>query len=401
MTHQSFRKRLVSPLIAGFALMGTSACCLIPGHTPKADTAASLTETETQLAVVTGSATYRERMMAPPGAVLTAVLQDTSRADAAAVDLAEWSVPLDGVSVPQRFTLAPETALDDRMTYTVRATIKGPDGALLWTTDTAHVVPGGTTGAFDIGELVMVKVAPYVPPAEDVPVLAGSEWTVDAMGMTGLVSGSEPTIAFSDDGKISGTTGCNRFFGGYTQAGAAVTFTGVGMTKMACLGDGLMEQEATFTGILNGEATASVNADGALTIRGAEGISFTALPAAPVAGADGAPDRSILEGGEWVVEDINRGGVIDNSRLTLTFGKDGRVSGHSGCNGFGGSFKSTKDTVEFGQMVGTLMACSAEAMMKQEGKYMAALKGTMNWSITADGALLLTGDEGRRILLRR
>ncbi len=396
MTQMSFRRRLVFPLAAGLALTGISGCCLIPGYGAQAAGAASLTEA--QLPVVTGTATYRERMMAPAGSVLTAVLQDTSRADAAAVDLASWSVPLDGVSVPQRFTLAPETALDARMTYTVRATIKGPDGDLLWTTDTAHRVPPGQTGPIDMGELVMVKVAPQVPPAEDVPVLAGTAWSVDAMGQTGLVSGSEPTIAFSKDGRISGTTGCNQFFGGYTQDGAALTFTGVGMTKMACMADGLMQQEATFVSILNGEAKASLDAGSKLTIMGAAGVGFVALPVL----ANAAPgDPALLRGAEWLVEDLNRMGVIDNSRLTLKFGEDGRVSGSTNCNSFGGTYSVDGSKMTLSPLAMTRKACAAEALANQEARYTGALSGELGWRFAEDGALVLTGDEDTRILLRR
>lgn len=68
--------------------------------------------------------------------------------------------------------------------------------------------------------------------APEVPALAGSEWVLDGLGGAGLVSGREPTLTFSADGRISGTTGCNRFFGGYTQDGASLTFFGTGMTEM-------------------------------------------------------------------------------------------------------------------------------------------------------------------------
>ena len=228
--------------------------------------------------------------------------------------------------------------------------------------------------------------------------LAGTRWRVEGIGGVAVVSGSEPEITFTDDGQINGTTGCNRFFGGYAQDGAAVTFSGTGMTKMACLGDGLMAQESAFASILSGAAKASVNGLGRLTVMGADGVGFVAVPALS---AKAALDPAVLLGAEWVVEDINRSGVIDNSRLTLVFGEDGRVSGSTNCNGLSGLYTADGGTITFTPLATTRRACLGEGLMMQERKYMSALGGEMAWTITADGALELTGDEGRRVLLRR
>ncbi len=504
------------------AAMGLSACCLVPGHKPEG---AALVQMEKAVNPrVTGAATYRERMMAPPGSELTVSLQDTSRADAAAVTLAEWKGSLDEAGVPVAFVLTPEAPLDARMTYTVRAVIRGPEGDLLWTTDTANRVTVGADGTADMGELVMVKVEPppdaepasplaggwivesvsgkavtgpnpptlnfgadgrvsgfggcnrfsggytksgvsldftgvvstmmacadndgnaresaigsvlrgaatfvidgdgkllltgengteiVAAPAPKTMALAGTEWSVFKMGSAGLFAGKEPAIAFSADGKVSGTTGCNRLFGSYTQSGAKLVIDGLGMTKMACLDGGLMQQETVFTSILRGESTVSVEApmtDGfpeKLVITGANGVSFTAAPIVPRAPPPRPmPDRTSLENGEWVVEDINRGGVIDNTRLTLAFGEDGRVSGSTNCNAFSGSFKSTSTKVFLSDIAVTERACLAEALQNQEAAYLAILNADpaegLAWSFTEDGALELVTAEGKRVLLRR
>jgi len=392
MTTPTLRRNFIFPLFSLAALTATSACCLIPGYEPMGAGPATLTEAS--MPVVTGTATYRERMMAPEGSTLKVVLQDTSRADAAAVNMAEWSGSLDDGGVPKAFTLRPEAPLDPRMTYTVRATISGPGGDLLWTTDTAHIVPVAVASAIDMGELVMVMVTPNASP--DLT-LAGTGWIVSGMGAAAVVSGSEPAINFTEDGRINGSTGCNRFFGAYTQDGAQLTFSGIGMTKMACSAEGVMAQEAAFASILSGEATASLDEAGKLTIMGAKGIGFVAEPAGGAAEAD----PGVLVGGEWVVEDINRGGVIDNSRLTLSFGEDGRVTGSTNCNTFAGGYTADGGKLAFTPLAMTRKACIGEALANQEQKYVAALTGEMDWQITGDGALELTGDEGRRVALRR
>lgn len=234
--------------------------------------------------------------------------------------------------------------------------------------------------------------------AATIPVLAGTDWTVHTMGGAGLVSGKEPTISFTQDGRINGSTGCNLFKGGYEQDGAKLSLTGAGATRMACMDDGVMAQESAFLAILGGAAEVTSGAGPSLTVLGANGVSFTALPSvpAPVAG-----DPAQLQGEVWIVEDINRGGVIDNSRLTLAFGADGKVSGSDNCNRFTGTYTADGSKLTLSPLTSTRRACIGEALADQARKYMDALGGELAWSFNSDGALLLTGADAARILLRR
>jgi uncharacterized membrane protein len=50
-----------------------------------------------------------------------------------------------------------------------------------------------------------------------------------------------------------------------------------------------------------------------------------------MSGCGGDP-AGLLQGETWVVEDIDGGGIIDRSRVTIEFGDDGRVSGMASCN---------------------------------------------------------------------
>lgn len=500
MSMMLFRKEILLPLFLAGAASGLTGCMTVP---------VAETSLEAASLVVTGSATYRERMAAPKGSVLKVELSDTSRADAPAISLADWSDSLDDGGVPKRFTLRVNDTLDPRMTYTLRATVKGPDGRLLWTTDTVHRL-SSVSGNVNAGELVMVKVAPQaateamiltgkewtiasiggketkgprplsirfdkegrasgfsgcnsfgggfretagkvtfspitstlmacideslgrqegalhealkgelavaaadggkvvltgadgtkvvMKPTAEAPKLAATSWLVETMGGTAIVAGHEPQISFSEDGQISGTTGCNRFFGAYAQTAAKVAFFGVGMTKMACLNDGVMAQEIAFSAILSGAADASIDAHGNLTIRGENGIAFTARPL-PAETPEGDP--AVLTGAAWRVEDINRGGIIDNSNLTLTFGENGTLTGSTHCNSLSGGYTATGTTITFTPIRTTLRACIAESLGNQEGKFIEALSGDMNWRQTPDGAIELTREFGHRVLLRR
>jgi len=109
------------------------------------------------MTVVNVTATYRERILLPPGHVLNVRVEDVSRADAPAEVLAEHSEPLNGRAPPYQATLGfPSSQIDPRHTYAVRAEIRDPAGALRFTTDTRH--PVLTNGAPASADITLVAV---------------------------------------------------------------------------------------------------------------------------------------------------------------------------------------------------------------------------------------------------
>ena len=128
-----------APLILPAALV-LAACAATPDMT-------------TGTTVVNVTATYRERIMLPPGHVLTVRVEDVSLADAPAKVLAETSESLTGAP-PYRVTLGlPTSQIDPRHTYAARAEIRDAAGALVFVTDTRHAIL--TNGAPASAEIVL------------------------------------------------------------------------------------------------------------------------------------------------------------------------------------------------------------------------------------------------------
>ncbi len=128
-----------TPLILPAALV-LAACAATPDVT-------------TGATVVNVTATYRERIMLPPGHVLTVRVEDVSLADAPAKILAETSKSLTGAP-PYRVTLGfPTSEIDPRHTYAARAEIRDAAGALVFVTDTRHAIL--TNGAPASAEIVL------------------------------------------------------------------------------------------------------------------------------------------------------------------------------------------------------------------------------------------------------
>lgn len=106
-----------------------------------------------------------------------------------------------------------------------------------------------------------------------------------------------------------------------------------------------------------------------------------------------------LEGGVWLVEDVNGGGVIDNARLDASFA-DGKLSGRAGCNRYNGGWKQDGATIDIGPLMSTRMAC-APALMMLEQKFLAVLEAATSVSFDATGAAFLKAPDGRLVKLRR
>ena len=93
-----------------------------------------------EVAQITGTVTYRERIALPPTAVVKLQLVDVSRADALAVVLGEQLIETAGRQVPFEFVIPYDPArIDERMSYAVQARIEA-GGRLLFINDQRYAV---------------------------------------------------------------------------------------------------------------------------------------------------------------------------------------------------------------------------------------------------------------------
>lgn len=193
-----------------------------------------------QPAVITGAATYRERIALRPGAVLEVELVDISRADAPAERIAQARIPVQG-QVPIRFELPFDPArIEQRNRYAVRA-------RLLYGAEFAfrsdRMFPVLTQGAGRDVEILLVRDRPAS--GGGAPGLVGPTWIAEDIGGRGATDRLQSSITFGADGRAHGSGGCNRFTGGYTLDGASLRFGAMAQTNMACV-EAAMEQEQRF-----------------------------------------------------------------------------------------------------------------------------------------------------------
>lgn len=147
-------KKIIYPL-AILALPLASAC------TTTAGTSTEAIDPMEDTVRVTGSAFYRERIALPGGSDMHVIVEDISLADAPAQVLAQQYIDLADKNVPVAFELdVPRRYLNDAVRTNLRIRLEGPNGELLFITDTIRpvkAVEGSAT--VDMGNVMLVKVA--------------------------------------------------------------------------------------------------------------------------------------------------------------------------------------------------------------------------------------------------
>jgi heat shock protein HslJ len=90
--------------------------------------------------------------------------------------------------------------------------------------------------------------------ATDQRVVTGTEWRLSSFGPAdgeaSLVAGTTVTLKFGEDGRASGSTGCNSYSGTYQVRGDNISFGRLISTRRACLDQKANQQEQRFLSAL-------------------------------------------------------------------------------------------------------------------------------------------------------
>jgi heat shock protein HslJ len=114
------------------------------------------------------------------------------------------------------------------------------------------------------------KILPPVPAP-----LVGTNWTLESFhsgdSVSSVIAGTTLTAVFSEDGRVSGSAGCNSYFAHYNSTGTSLSISGIGSTKMYCGAPGVMEQESTYLSRL-GQVTSFTIEGNHMSVSDAKGI---------------------------------------------------------------------------------------------------------------------------------
>ncbi|MFC1702394.1 META domain-containing protein [Pseudomonadota bacterium] len=193
--------------------------------------------------------------------------------------------------------------------------------------------------------------------------------------MDPVVEKSEPYLKIAD-GKATGNTGANNFFGGVKVEGTTLEFSTTGSTMMMGTPE-LMAQENQFLKLL-GETADFLIVGEELRLRNAEQkVLLVFVPRMEVA----------LISPQWKATGINngKGGVqslLAGTTVTAIFGEDRKVSGSSGCNKFSGTYERDGNSIKIGPLAGTRMMCAEPGgIMQQETQFLKALENASTFVV--------------------
>jgi heat shock protein HslJ len=203
------------------------------------------------------------------------------------------------------------------------------------------------------------------------PGLIGTAWLLTELNAQPVLDEPAVTATFSDDGQLSGSSGCNTYSTGYERSPDDNSMTvnpAIAATMMACP-EPIMQQEQAYL-IALGTTTAYRIEGDELTLLDSNGNAVAVFSAlVPVE----------LAGSSWRVLSYNNGkqavvSVIIDTEMTADFGTDGSLTGSSGCNNYMTTYQTNGENISIAPAASTRMACAEpEGIMEQETAYLAAL----------------------------
>src|ERR1700754_3060284 len=99
-------------------------------------------------------------------------------------------------------------------------------------------------------------------------------------------------------------------------------------------------------------------------------------------------DQRVLTGTEWRLVSFgpagNEASLVAGTTVTLKFGEDGRASGSTGCNSYGGTYQVRGDNVSFGRLISTKRACLDQNANQQEQRFLSALETANRFRLSSN-----------------
>jgi heat shock protein HslJ len=201
----------------------------------------------------------------PAGILATAVFADGTIAGSTGCNRYHAPCGVDGAAVeigPAAMTMMacdPERTEVERSFAGALASVRG------WS------LQGDELRLLDAGGRAVLRFRAAVAPA-----FIGTAWVADGInngrgGVASIVDGTVVTATFRDDGRVTGSGGCNRYFGPFERAGEAIRIGPLAGTRMACPEPpGTAEQETAFLAAMERATTWSIR-DDRLELRDAGG----------------------------------------------------------------------------------------------------------------------------------
>lgn len=404
-----------------------------------------------QQLTISGKISYRERIALPKHSKLIIKLENITSAQKNGEVVAEKTISLGNRQVPIDFQLQVfKDQVNADENYALRASIQNKEGELIWTTDELNLIPTDThevslgvlnlisfqppehqnshTVMFQCGEQqittvienesMQLKMNDDLYMLFQVPSASGSKYQSKDKLVSFWNKGHQGILTIADM-SWSHCTAVNqdqveqlpfRAQGHEPEWSLSATYDQVIMTwdggqKQSVLGEtelhiyhaGFELKAYSDTRYIKVETLATLCRDDM------SGLPYPYQVSVRLDNLDfqgcGGHSRDLLVGQEWIVQDINQQGIIDFSRLTMTFDDQGRLSGFTSCNQYSTAYEFN-ERLDVASAITTQKVCPV-AIMNQEKVFMTTLADVESLDISINGALVLKTADGRTITARR
>lgn len=239
--------------------------------------------------------------------------------------------------------------------------------------------------------LGLIGAAVWAQPAPSDP-LDGTTWTLRQLSGHVLLPGKPPTLRL-EDGRASGSDGCNRYSTAYTAEGRRFRVDErVVSTKRGCA-SAVMQLADAYLRMLTDARSAQITGS-QLTLLGAQGQVLAQL----------AAQGGELVGSSWQVQALNNGrqalvSVPTDRPWVLSFQAEGRLAGQAPCNPLGGRYELTGARLVLRPEASTRNPCTRPVgVMAQEAQFLRTLAQVSGFRIESgqlelrlpDGSLAAT-----------
>ncbi|MEP6787873.1 MAG: META domain-containing protein [Acidobacteriota bacterium] len=219
--------------------------------------------------------------------------------------------------------------------------------------------------------------------------LDNTQWKlVEANGKA--VTNSSAAIDINGDStKFTGSTGCNRMFGGLWVRGINIGFQNIGTTKMMCKLMAGNVAEGEFLKALGDARRFRVNGD----LRLLDGRGRTLLRFTRVRSDQGGAIR--LQDKKWVLESIKgRQTFVALPYAFINFDADkGGAGGDSSCNVYGGNYSVHGKSIAITNVISTMRACIEDDKMSVEREMLDGLRKATRFEIKDNSLSLYRSKE--------
>jgi heat shock protein HslJ len=234
----------------------------------------------------------------------------------------------------------------------------------------------------------------FIGMKEEPPVVSAlpkTEWQLQTIGSkdgtaSSVVSGTSVTLVFDDEG-VSGSAGCNRYFGSYTVHGNTISVGAIGSTKMHCGEAGVMDQEQRYIATLAEIVSFGIDSD-RLTLFDEQGNVRLVFAFAP-------PEAPLTKT-HWMLDSITEDTTvtqITGDRVITAVFDDVRISGTGGCNSYSAEYHIDGDEMTITDPIRTLVYCMPETLMELESRYFSLLPQMAGYTIDGDRLCLFSSDK--------